>query len=39
MSRDPEKLEVFHLADALVIDIYSATKPLPVEERWPNPLV
>jgi four helix bundle protein len=34
MSRDPEKLEVFHLADALVIDIYSATKQLPVEERY-----
>jgi four helix bundle protein len=34
MSRNPAKLKVFHLADALVTDIYSATKQLPPEERY-----
>src|SRR3954453_11578245 len=34
MSRDPGKLEAFVMADALVIDMYKATKSFPVEERF-----
>jgi four helix bundle protein len=34
MSRDPNKLRVFHLADALVLDIYKCTKGFPPEERY-----
>lgn len=34
MSRNPEKLRVFHLADALVMDIYPATSGFPTEERY-----
>lgn len=34
MSRDPNKLRVFHLADALVLDIYKFTKDFPSEERY-----
>jgi four helix bundle protein len=34
MSRDPYKLKVFHLADALVVDVYRATRELPQEERY-----
>ena len=34
MSRDPSKLNVFHLADELVAEVYRATQGLPVEERY-----
>jgi len=34
MSRDHQKLRVFHIADALVTDIYHATKDFPPEERY-----
>jgi four helix bundle protein len=34
MPRDHTKLTVFRLADALVVDIYRATRDLPVSERW-----
>jgi four helix bundle protein len=34
MARDPRKLRVFALADALVPDIYQATKGFPSEERY-----
>jgi four helix bundle protein len=34
MSRDHQKLRVFQIADALVIDIYDATKDFPLEERY-----
>ncbi len=34
MSRDPRKLRVFQLADRLVLDIYSASKGFPVDERY-----
>jgi four helix bundle protein len=34
MSRDPEKLRVFSLADSLVVDVYQATSSFPSEERY-----
>jgi four helix bundle protein len=34
VARDPRKLRVFNLADALVPDIYLVTKHFPVEERY-----
>ena len=34
MTRDHRKLRVFQQADALVIDIYKATKGFPPEERY-----
>lgn len=34
MARNPERLEVFHLADALVIDVYRVTNDLPEAERY-----
>jgi len=34
MSRDPNKLRAFHLADALVIDIYKVTQDFPPSERF-----
>lgn len=34
MSRDHRKLEVFHLADRLVLEIYTVTKALPDRERY-----
>lgn len=34
MSRDPNKLKVFGLADRLVLETYQCTKVLPAEERF-----
>jgi len=34
MGRDPRRLRAFHLADALVIDIYNVTKDFPPSERF-----
>ena len=34
MSRDHRKLEVFHLVDRLVLEIYAVTKALPDRERY-----
>jgi hypothetical protein len=34
MSRDPRKLRVFGLADALVVDVYHATRSFPTAERF-----
>jgi four helix bundle protein len=34
VPRDHNKLTVFHLADALALDIYRATAKLPSSERW-----
>lgn len=34
MSRDPRRLRVFMAADALVVDVYEATRRFPVEERF-----
>jgi four helix bundle protein len=34
MARDPRKHRAFTLADALVPDIYKATREFPVEERY-----
>ena len=34
MSRDHRKLEVFHLADSLIVPVYQLTTRLPAEERY-----
>jgi four helix bundle protein len=34
VSRDFKKLEVFHMADRLVVEVYRATLTFPVEERY-----
>jgi four helix bundle protein len=33
MPRNPQRLDVFHLADALVLDVYQLTRLLPETER------
>lgn len=32
--RDPKKLKAFHMADALVLKVYEATRAFPPEERY-----
>ena len=34
MSRDPRKLEVFQLADSLVVRVYRVTRNVPTQERY-----
>jgi four helix bundle protein len=34
MARHPKKLKVFGMADALVVEVYTLTRQLPVEERF-----
>ena len=34
MARDPRKLEVFELADNLVLELYRCTRAFPSEERY-----
>jgi four helix bundle protein len=34
MPRNPQRLDVFHLADALVLDVYQLTRLLPETERY-----
>jgi len=34
MSRDYKKLQVFHMADELVMDVYRVTRSFPSEERY-----
>jgi four helix bundle protein len=34
MSRDPGKLKVFGMADALVLSIYSTSRGFPIDERF-----
>ena len=34
MPRDPRKLEVFHLAHNLAVEVYRATEQLPAHERF-----
>ena len=34
VSRDPDRLEAFVLADQLVVDVYRATQPFPAAERF-----
>jgi four helix bundle protein len=34
MSRDPNDLRVFVVADALAVEVYAATRRFPVEERF-----
>jgi four helix bundle protein len=34
MSRDHRRLRVFAEADALAVEIYQATRPMPIEERF-----
>jgi len=34
MSRDPQKLKVFTLADELVVLAYRATRKFPIDERF-----